>query len=76
MDIIDLTQKRLEAEEATAPEYATCPCGEAWFELRNTGDLAPHGAVCMSPTGSITGYTGQPHCLSCGQPYLKPQNYK
>jgi hypothetical protein len=72
MDIINLDQKRADVEAAAAPDYAVCPCGEAWFELRNTGDLAPQGAVCLSPGGSVTGYTGRPYCLSCGRPYLKP----
>lgn len=49
------------------PGYATCPCGEAWFELRNATGPAPHGAVSLAADRqSINGYTGTPHCLSCG----------
>ncbi|NUP46143.1 MAG: hypothetical protein HOW97_02335 [Catenulispora sp.] len=61
MEIIDLTQKRREADAASATEYTTCACGEAWFELRD-------GAVSMTPDGSITAWTGKPHCISCGKP--------
>jgi len=64
MDIISLDQKRREAEAAAAPDYVACPCGGAWFELRG-------GAVCMTPAGSITGWTGKPHCRSCGRLYTK-----
>ncbi|MEU2996947.1 hypothetical protein ABZ684_05120 [Streptomyces sp. NPDC006995] len=66
MDVIDLDQRRREAE-GPDPEYATCPCGEAWFELCATPDKP--GAVCMTPAGSITGYAGTPHCIGCGERY-------
>ena len=25
-----------------------------------------YGAVCLNPEGSVTGYSGTPHCLQCG----------
>jgi hypothetical protein len=64
MDIIDLNQRRHETAEPTY-DGAVCDCGEAWFELRD-------GAVTMTPAGSITGYTGRPHCVGCGKPYSRP----
>jgi hypothetical protein len=70
MDVIDLNERRRAAQEAELPETATCPCGEAWFELR--GGPTENGAVCMTPDGSITGYAGYPHCVSCGKPYQRP----
>lgn len=39
---------------------AVCSCGEAWFTV---------GPVCMTREGEVTGYTGRPHCASCGKPY-------
>lgn len=73
MNIIDLDQRRRETQEAAAPDYTTCPCGEAWFELRNSGDVAPNGAVCLAADGErITGYSGHPHCIACGTPYAQP----
>jgi hypothetical protein len=71
MDIIDLDQRRREAQPP-APDYATCPCGEAWFELRDGPEATPNGAVCMTLDGSVTGYTGRPHCISCSKPYTRP----
>lgn len=57
-------------DEAAQPAYdgATCTCGEAWFVLHGD-NTAPNGAVCMNSDGVITGYTGRPHCMSCGHPY-------
>lgn len=73
MDVIDLDQRRREAEEPR-PEYATCPCGEAWFELR--GGPTQNGAVCMTPEGVITGYAGTPYCIDCKTKYLEPPSSK
>lgn len=66
MDIIDLNERRRAAEDQ--PDYVTCPCGEAWFELRgNHPQMPEHGAVVLRPDGTISGYAGTPHCVSCGQ---------
>lgn len=45
--------------------YKTCDCGEGWFRLVSR-DLGTPAAVCMSQEGSITGYTGVPVCVGCG----------
>lgn len=59
MTITDLSERR---DAAAEPKYEglRCGCGQAWFELR------PDGAVCLGKDGSVTGYAGVPHCLSCG----------
>ena len=73
MTIINLDQKRREAQEAATPDYAVCGCGEAWFELRNSDGVAPNGAVCLDADGGrIIAYTGHPHCIGCGEPYKVP----
>ena len=65
MDVIDFEQRRRERQDPQ-PEYASCVCGEAWFELR--GGPTGNGAVCMSRDGAITGYVGTPCCVACGKP--------
>lgn len=52
----------------TGYDGIVCECGEAWFLLKGTA--APNGAVCMNSVGSITAYTGRPHCMNCGKHYL------
>lgn len=71
MTVIDLTERRQQAAQSDDPT-ASCPCGEAWFELRSTLPATPHGAVCMDRDGRITGYHGIPHCISCGRPHEVP----
>lgn len=52
--------------------YGECAgCGGAWFELQPPDDAEeiPEGcgpAVCVSPTGAITGYAGKLVCIECG----------
>jgi hypothetical protein len=67
MNAINLDERR---PEAAQPAYggAVCGCGEAWFVL-NGDNTAPNGAVCMTKDGAVTGYTGRPRCMSCGQRY-------
>lgn len=62
-------------EVQPAYDGATCACGEAWFVLHGD-NTAPNGAIAMTKEGVVTGYTGRPHCMSCGQTYMKPQSYK
>lgn len=65
MDVIDLNARRTAEDE---PNYVTCPCGEAWFELRRNHPRMPeHGAVLIRLDGTIAGYGGTPHCVSCGK---------
>lgn len=65
MDIIDLNARRTTEDQ---PDYVTCPCGGAWFELRaNHPQMPEHGAVVLRPDGTISGYAGTPHCVSCGE---------
>lgn len=68
MDIIDLNERRRD-REPTGPDYVTCVCGEAWFELRgNHSGMPEHGAVVLRPDGTISGYAGTPCCVGCGKP--------
>jgi hypothetical protein len=70
MTITDLEERRRAAAE---PKYdgIVCGCGEAWFELR-PGPKSPTVAVCLGKDGTVTGYAGEPHCLSCGVPVSLP----
>lgn len=49
-------------------DLMACPCGSAWFVLRNDepNHPAPHGAICVDIDGSVTAYTGRVVCLECG----------
>ena len=68
MDVIDLNQRRRDSEQPK-PDYVTCECGEAWFELRGNHPRMPeHGAVVLRPDGTISGYAGTPCCVGCGKP--------
>lgn len=61
-----MTVIRLDDHRESDPngyDGAVCPCGEAWFELK--GDRV---GVCLSRTGTITGYAGYFFCVSCGRP--------
>jgi hypothetical protein len=45
-------------------------CGSEWFRLEgraNDPEVAKHGAVVMTEDGRITGYSGTPVCLECGE---------
>ncbi|MDX2837962.1 hypothetical protein PV377_02910 [Streptomyces ipomoeae] len=67
MDVIDLNQRRRDSEQPK-PDYVTCECGEAWFELRGNHPKMPeHGAVVLRPDGTISGYAGTPCCVGCGK---------
>jgi hypothetical protein len=53
-------------------EPLVCSCGSSWFELCTidaTGTKT-YGAVVVNQAGSVTGYSGTPHCLSCGRENL------
>jgi hypothetical protein len=56
----------------TTDGLLTCPgCGSAWFNLGSTdGGEFHHGAACLNPEGSVTGYSGTPHCMHCGREVL------
>jgi hypothetical protein len=56
------------AASSNVGDLAECPCGSAWFELRGPADEA--GAVVLNGEGSVTGYSGFPHCVECGQEWL------
>ena len=46
-----------------------CACGSWWFHLDGTDawpEVAPHGAVTLDSSGSITGRMGTPTCVECG----------
>lgn len=49
-----------------------CDCGSSWFELCTIDpDGTKHfGAVVLNEAGSVTGYSGTPHCLQCGREKL------
>lgn len=67
-NIVSLADRRDAQHEGDPP--AICGCGSWWFELRNKDPRAPeHGAVCLRRDGSISGYTGVPHCVRCGAAY-------
>ena len=66
MTVIDFTERRQAAAQSEDPT-ASCPCGEAWFELRSDLPSAPHGAVCLDREGRVTGYHGTLYCISCGK---------
>lgn len=58
-NVIDLGARR-EAREVNEGGYTglVCPCGEAWF----TGI-----SVCFEQDGRVTGWGGEPKCVSCGR---------
>ncbi|WP_152626490.1 hypothetical protein [Streptacidiphilus carbonis] len=62
MTISDLNERRRRAAERVY-DGLMCPCGDAWFVLRT--DDGP-GAVVLDSEGTVTGYSGVPHCMSCG----------
>jgi hypothetical protein len=67
MTVIDFNERRRKSEQPK-PDYVTCECGEAWFELRSNHPKMPeHGAVVLRPDGTISGYAGTPCCVGCGK---------
>lgn len=56
-------QPRPEREPTDAAACANC--GDQWFTLVSSSDIPT--AVTMSQSGSVTGYHGLPHCVTCGQ---------
>ncbi|MFI1840504.1 hypothetical protein ACH439_00120 [Streptomyces microflavus] len=60
--VVDLAARR-PATSAETSEASTCTCGSGWFELRSPSGS---GAVCMNEDGTITGFSGEPHCVECG----------
>lgn len=70
MNVVNLAERRASPQaEGDAP--AVCVCGGQWFELRAPKHprIPEHGAVVLRRDGSVSGYAGTPHCLSCGEPY-------
>lgn len=71
MSVLPFPSSRRTAS-AAEDDLMTCPCGSSWFELYDV-DLSGEkttGAVVVNREGRITGYSGIPHCLECGQPNL------
>lgn len=54
------------------PGLLVCDCGSAWFELCtiDADGTKNYGAVALNEEGSVTGYSGTPHCLECGREKL------
>jgi hypothetical protein len=50
-----------------------CPdCGCAWFHVGGftDDDCWIAGDLCFNAEGSVTGYSGTPHCVDCGREVL------
>lgn len=62
------TDRRSPASPEDA-DLLVCACGSTWFELCTVDPdgTKHHGAVVLNDAGRVTGYTGTPHCLSCGR---------
>lgn len=46
-------------------------CGAAWFRLAPVDDeLSDDTAVCVDPSGNVTGYAGQLVCIECGDDFV------
>lgn len=67
---IDRASRRSASAEDAG--YVVCDCGSAWFELCSIDSAGEkvYGAVSLNETGSVTGYTGTPHCIECGREKL------
>lgn len=70
--MVDFTQRRTTSPREDLPGLLVCDCGSAWFELCTIDDdgTKNYGAVVLNETGSVTGYSGTPHCLECGREKL------
>lgn len=57
---------------SSVPGLLVCGCGSSWFELCtiDRDGSKHHGAVVLNEQGSVTGYSGTPHCLECGREKL------
>jgi hypothetical protein len=71
MSVIQLSSRR-PAPTGENLGYLVCECGSAWFELCtiDSDGTKHHGAVSLNDAGSVTGYSGTPHCLECGREKL------
>lgn len=60
-------------------EYGACNgCGSAWFELAPPPEAIVDveddlTAVCIDPSGSVTGYAGVLRCVDCGELWGDPE---
>jgi hypothetical protein len=66
MTVLDFDASR---RASTPHGNRTCSCGGEWFELRGSANEAatPHGALVFAEDGRVSGFTGVPHCLVCGE---------
>lgn len=67
--VISMVDRRRIAPTAGQPLRCRA-CGGEWFRLQgrqNDPESAQHGAVAMTQDGRITGYSGVPVCLECGE---------
>ena len=68
-NVVSLADHRAPEFEGEPP--VICACGSWWFELRSNHERCPeHGAISLTRDGSISGYAGTPHCISCGEPWV------
>lgn len=68
--VVSLDDRRRVPPAGTEPLRCR-QCGSEWFRLQgrsNDPEVAKHGAVTMDKDGRITGYSGVPVCLDCGEP--------
>lgn len=72
MNVVRLDDRRAARPTSDQlPGLLVCTCGSTWFELCTVDDEGKvYGAVCLDEEGKVTGYSGTPHCLSCGREKL------
>jgi hypothetical protein len=53
-------------------DLLVCECGSGWFELCtvDADGTKVHGVVALDAKGSVTAYSGTPHCCECGRERL------
>jgi hypothetical protein len=65
------TGRRRRRTPAEGQDVASCPCGSAWFELRD--EQRPYGStngvVALNSAGGVVAYSGTPTCMECGRPW-------
>lgn len=68
-EVVSLLDRRLPPQDGY--DGLRRECGGAWFRLgAGSPEDFEHGAVCINADGSVTGYSGTPHCASCGRECL------
>lgn len=69
MSVLQFPTDRRATAHVEQTAHLTCPCGSTWFELCSVGRDGQkiQGAVVLTATGNVSGYTGTPHCLECGR---------